>query len=122
LAALDRLQQLQIYPVLLFVKFKNVQQLKDVHAYISGSRPSKKQAKEMLDAAQQSHAQLITMNCAHTIGKRAGSGACTHHARAVSVPSQSNITETVQHLCEHIDSAVEHEQKKTIWVPCSEPL
>lgn len=88
--AVERLQRQLIYPVVIFLKLKNWKQLKE----LKEEKISSKQAKEIFEQTskfENEYSNLITtpLLCTHT---------------------------NIKYVCQQIKCAVEHEQKKTLWI------
>ncbi|KRX47443.1 Disks large -like protein 5, partial [Trichinella murrelli] len=88
--AIERLHRLQIYPVVIFVKFKNFKQIKE----LCDDRLSSKQAKEMFENAAKVEAEC-------------------HHLFSATIHGPHH---SIKHICQQIACTVEHEQKKTLWI------
>uniref|UniRef100_A0A182QL01 Discs large MAGUK scaffold protein 5 n=1 Tax=Anopheles farauti TaxID=69004 RepID=A0A182QL01_9DIPT len=99
MAAVERLQRAQIYPVVLLLRFKSAKQIKEIKdSRYSTDKISAKAAKEMYE---------------HTLKME------SEYRQFISVViSGVNIT----HMCTQIKAAVDSEQKKILWVSIPSPL
>ncbi|XP_058058748.1 disks large homolog 5 [Anopheles bellator] len=99
MAAVERLQRAQIYPVVLLLRFKSAKQIKEIKdSRYSTDKISAKAAKEMFE---------------HTLKLE------SEYRQFISVViSGVNIT----HMCTQIKAAVDSEQKKILWVSVPTPL
>ncbi|KAK6628405.1 hypothetical protein RUM43_002217 [Polyplax serrata] len=98
LQSVERLHKHQIYPIVLLMKFKSTKHIKEVKdARYATDKVSTKAAKEMYE-----HAMKVESECRHYIS-------------VVIQVTGVNIA----YMCTQIKSAVDHEQSKTLWVPCS---
>uniref|UniRef100_A0A915I813 Uncharacterized protein n=1 Tax=Romanomermis culicivorax TaxID=13658 RepID=A0A915I813_ROMCU len=95
-SAVERLRRLHIYPVVVFVKFKNAKQIKE----ISEDKINSKLAKEMFETASRLEIEFFQL-----------------FSTVIQGPHNN-----VKYICQQIASAVEHEQKKTLWVASNEAL
>ncbi|XP_022255283.1 disks large homolog 5-like isoform X3 [Limulus polyphemus] len=95
LSAVDRLHRCQVFPIVIFLKFKSTKQIREVKdsRYLT-EKLTTKAAKEMYE-----HALKIESEYEHLIN---------------AVIPGSNLT----YLCTQIKTCVEEEQRKTCWVPC----
>lgn len=88
-----------------------------------GTKLASKVAKEMFEAAQNQLTQINGLGVHHTAGEDYAPKSSFSRDLAVQVTSAMNTADAcLQHLIEHINSAVENEQKKTIWVLSNETL
>uniref|UniRef100_A0A1I8AJK0 PDZ domain-containing protein n=1 Tax=Steinernema glaseri TaxID=37863 RepID=A0A1I8AJK0_9BILA len=99
--AVARLHSMRIYPILIRIKFKTVKQMKELSEDI-GERLANKQAKERFDKAKEVDNELEQLKLG---------------VNNVIVSSQANYRNALRHICLQIVSIVEHEQKRTVWVP-----
>uniref|UniRef100_A0A182JWA6 Uncharacterized protein n=1 Tax=Anopheles christyi TaxID=43041 RepID=A0A182JWA6_9DIPT len=99
MAAVERLQRAQIYPIVLLLRFKSAKQIKEIKdSRYSTDKISAKAAKEMYE---------------HTLKME------SEYRQFISgVISGVNIT----HMCTQIKAAVDSEQKKILWVSIPSPL
>uniref|UniRef100_A0A182U1X5 Discs large MAGUK scaffold protein 5 n=1 Tax=Anopheles melas TaxID=34690 RepID=A0A182U1X5_9DIPT len=99
MAAVERLQRAQIYPIVLLLRFKSAKQIKEIKdSRYSTDKISAKAAKEMYE---------------HTLKLE------SEYRQFISgVISGVNIT----HMCTQIKAAVDCEQKKILWVSIPSPL
>ncbi|XP_050079140.1 disks large homolog 5 [Anopheles maculipalpis] len=99
MAAVERLQRAQIYPIVLLLRFKSAKQIKEIKdSRYSTDKISAKAAKEMYE---------------HTLKME------SEYRQFISVViSGVNIT----HMCTQIKAAVDSEQKKILWVSIPSPL
>ncbi|XP_023210060.1 disks large homolog 5-like [Centruroides sculpturatus] len=95
LSAVECLQRCQIYPIVIFLKFRSVKQIREVKdpRYLT-EKISTKAAKEMYE-----HTLKIESEYKHIIN---------------AVIPGSNLA----YMCTQIKTCVEDEQSKTLWVPC----
>lgn len=121
ISAVERLQRLQIYPIVLLLRFKSAKQIREIRDY-GTDKISAKAAKEMYERAlklESDYKQYIS-------GKQQGYHflllwgkvlfifiAFTHFCLAV-IPGVS-----IKHMCTQIKDAVDKEQDKLLWVPAS---
>ncbi|KAK0400036.1 hypothetical protein QR680_003318 [Steinernema hermaphroditum] len=99
--AVARLHAMRIYPILIRIKFKTVKQMKELSEDI-GERIANKQGKERFDKAKEVDNDLEQLKLG---------------VNNVIVSSQANYRNALRHICVQIVSIVEHEQKRTVWVP-----
>lgn len=99
MAAVERLQRAQVYPIVLLLRFKSAKQIKEIKdSRYSTDKISAKAAKEMYE---------------HTLKME------SEYRQFISVViSGVNIT----HMCTQIKAAVDSEQKKILWVSIPTPL
>uniref|UniRef100_A0AAG5CX95 Discs large MAGUK scaffold protein 5 n=1 Tax=Anopheles atroparvus TaxID=41427 RepID=A0AAG5CX95_ANOAO len=99
MAAVERLQRAQVYPIVLLLRFKSAKQIKEIKdSRYSTDKISAKAAKEMYE---------------HTLKME------SEYRQFISVViSGVNIT----HMCTQIKAAVDSEQKKILWVSIPSPL
>ncbi|XP_055386294.1 disks large homolog 5 [Condylostylus longicornis] len=97
ITAVERLQRLQIYPIVLLLRFKSAKQIKEIKdPRYSTDKISAKAAKEMFERAlklEADYKQYIS----------------------TVIPAGVNIT----HMSTQIKASVEEEQSKVLWVPIS---
>ncbi|XP_075211047.1 disks large homolog 5-like isoform X1 [Lycorma delicatula] len=97
LASVERLHRHQIYPIVLLIKFKSTKQIKEVKdTRYPLDKVTAKVAKEMYEHALKLEAEY------------------RHYISAV-IPAGVNVA----YMCTQIKAAVDLEQSKTLWVPCS---
>ena len=107
LEAVQRLQRHQIYPILVCLEWRSPKQLKELSAAL-GDKVGTKAAKELIEGHSDIHSQMASVNA---------------HLCTVAVPGNASSTEAaLRALCEQIESVVEHEQKKTLWVLSQQSL
>ncbi|KAI5755793.1 hypothetical protein M8J77_019736 [Diaphorina citri] len=99
LAGVERLHRQHVYPIVLLIKFKSTKQIKEIKEirdgrYSSLDKVTAKAAKEMYEHG-------LKIECEHK-----------HYISAV-IPAGVNIA----YMCTQIQTAVELEQSKTLWVP-----
>ncbi|XP_002069223.3 disks large homolog 5 [Drosophila willistoni] len=94
ISAVERLQRLQIYPIVLLLRFKSAKQIRDIRDFGS-DKISAKAAKEMYERAQKLGSDY------------------KQYISAV-IPGVS-----IKHMCTQIKDAVDKEQDKLLWVPVS---
>ncbi|KAL0275028.1 UNVERIFIED_CONTAM: hypothetical protein PYX00_003016 [Menopon gallinae] len=94
--SVERLHKHQIYPIVLLMKFKSTKQIKEVKVNVT-DKVSAKAAKEMYE-----HALKLESEC----------------RQYISVVIQVTGV-NIAYMCTQIKSAVDQEQSKTLWVPCS---
>ncbi|PSN54915.1 hypothetical protein C0J52_01656 [Blattella germanica] len=96
LASVERLHRHQIYPIVLLIKFKSTKQIKEVKdTRYPMEKVSAKAAKEMYE-----HALKLESEYRNYI--------------SALIPAGVNVA----YMCTQIKAAVDHEQNKTLWVPC----
>uniref|UniRef100_A0A8D8WDJ1 Disks large homolog 5 n=1 Tax=Cacopsylla melanoneura TaxID=428564 RepID=A0A8D8WDJ1_9HEMI len=95
LAGVERLHRQHVYPIVLLIKFKSTKQIKEIRdGRYSLDKVTAKAAKEMYEHG-------LKIECEHR-----------HYISAV-IPAGVNIA----YMCTQIQTAVELEQSKTLWVP-----
>ncbi|KAH8333891.1 hypothetical protein KR059_004409 [Drosophila kikkawai] len=94
ISAVERLQRLQIYPIVLLLRFKSAKQIRDIRDF-GTDKISAKAAKEMYERAMKLE---------------------TDYKQYISavIPGVS-----IKHMCTQIKDAVDKEQDKLLWVPVS---
>ncbi|TMS38589.1 hypothetical protein L596_005279 [Steinernema carpocapsae] len=94
---------MRIYPILIRIKFKTVKQMKDFSEDIC-ERLANKQAKERFEKAKEvdNEIEQLKLGVNNVI---------------VSSQASSNARNALRHICGQIVSIVDHEQKRTVWVP-----
>ncbi|KAL9962960.1 hypothetical protein ACROYT_G032118 [Oculina patagonica] len=97
-SAVERLHALQVYPIILFVKFKSPKHIRDQKdsQYIR-EKMSLRIAKELYESSAKMEREL----------KHLFSGTCVVHGSSVSS------------ICSQIQEMVDEQQKRTVWVPLS---
>eukprot|EP00094_Tigriopus_californicus_P004987 TCALIF_04803-PA protein Name:"Similar to DLG5 Disks large homolog 5 (Homo sapiens)" AED:0.14 eAED:0.14 QI:159/0.90/0.87/0.96/0.90/0.93/32/0/2037 len=96
LEVVERLHQNHIYPIVLLIKFKSVKQIKEVKVpTMSADRISQKDAKNIFE-----HTQKLEGDYKHLISDIIHAGA------------------NLMLMCAQINSKIDQEQNKTLWVPC----
>ncbi|TMW49349.1 hypothetical protein DOY81_005567 [Sarcophaga bullata] len=94
ISAVERLQRLQIYPIVLLLRFKSAKQIREIRDF-GTDKISAKAAKEMYERAlklESDYKQYIS----------------------AVIPGVS-----IKHMCTQIKDAVDKEQDKILWVPVS---
>ncbi|KAH8413253.1 hypothetical protein KR009_009237 [Drosophila setifemur] len=94
ISAVERLQRLQIYPIVLLLRFKSAKQIRDIRDF-GTDKISAKAAKEMYERAMKLESDY------------------KQYISAV-IPGVS-----IKHMCTQIKDAVDKEQDKLLWVPVS---
>ena len=96
LEAVERLHANEVYPIVLFIKFKSAKQIKEVKEsrYNATDKMSQKDAKTIFE-----HAQKLEHEFKHLISD-------TIHAGA-----------NLMLITHQIQTKIEQEQNKTLWVP-----
>ncbi|XP_059618672.1 disks large homolog 5 isoform X1 [Phlebotomus argentipes] len=95
ISAVERLQRVQIYPIVLLLRFRSAKQIKEVKdSRYSTDKISAKAAKEMYE-----HALKLETDYGHFI--------------SAVIPAGVNI----HHMSSQVKAAVEDEQKKVLWIP-----
>ncbi|EDV31413.2 uncharacterized protein Dana_GF15342, isoform C [Drosophila ananassae] len=94
ISAVERLQRLQIYPIVLLLRFKSAKQIREIRDF-GTDKISAKAAKEMYERAMKLE---------------------TDYKQYISavIPGVS-----IKHMCTQIKDAVDKEQDKLLWVPVS---
>ncbi|XP_065342347.1 disks large homolog 5 isoform X2 [Cloeon dipterum] len=94
LDAIPRLHRLQIYPIVLLIRFKSAKQIREVKDSRMMEKVSAKAAKEMYE-----HADKLETDCSQLI--------------SATIPGGVNVA----YMCTQAKAAVETEQNKMLWVP-----
>jgi hypothetical protein len=92
--ALDRLQQNHIYPIVLLIKFKSVKQIKEIKDPRYSEKISQKDAKNMFESTES-----LALDYKNYISQ-------TIHAGA-----------NLRLMCAQIETTIDQEQNRTLWVP-----
>lgn len=133
ISAVERLQRLQIYPIVLLLRFKSAKQIREIRDY-GTDKISAKAAKEMYERAlklESDYKQYISGKLnkkrkkqnTHLVPEFGGEGKW----KTVFVISISNLYlflavipgVSIKHMCTQIKDAVDKEQDKLLWVPAS---
>lgn len=128
ISAIERLKRLQIYPIVLLLRFKSAKQIKEIKdSRYCNDKTSAKAAKEMYEHAlklESDYRQYISGECFRRCFESAGNRFIFEFfvfflffSYAAVIPAGVNIT----HMSTQIKAAVDEEQSKVLWVPVPKP-
>lgn len=117
ISAVERLKRIQIYPIVLLLRFKSARQIKEIK-----DKMSEKAAKEMYEHAlklESDYRQYITgeLNLKINVPSFAEIKNISFFSIIAVIPAGVNIT----HMSTQIKAAVDEEQNKALWVPITSP-
>lgn len=97
-AAVQRLQDQRIFPIVIKLKFKSAKQIKELKEELFNEKISTKQAKEMIEKAFLQESELGGVS--------------------LVVSNHNTAKMTIKHVTAQLRHIVEEEQRKIVWVSC----